>query len=146
MKLIQIEFKPSIILSSLIVLLSLGAITILIAVSLAWQIKFALIALILISAANAVLQHGLLWMPNSIVGLRINMNNTLYLRYKAGQEFEVQVNKSTVVTPYLVVINCCKQNPKLSDQLCPQHIVLLNDKVESEHLRRLRVWLRWAVH
>lgn len=145
MKPIQIEFKPSIILSTLIILLSSSAISILVLLSLAWQIKCVLVALILISACYAVLQQGLLLMPNSIVGLSINSKNELYLRYKDGQEDEVSVNGSTVVTAYLVVISFCRQNVAILNRLFPQHIVILNDKIDEERFRQLRVWLRWGM-
>jgi len=84
MKLILINFKPSITLSALIILMSFIMGCILIPLDLYWQIKLAIVAAIGFSAVYAVSCYGLLLLPWSCVGLVVNTKNELLITRKDG--------------------------------------------------------------
>ncbi|MGZ8983310.1 MAG: protein YgfX [Methylotenera sp.] len=155
MKPIQLDFKPSIILSTLITAVSLGACCILILLALSWQIKLLLGLVIVISAIYAVCNYCLLSLPWSSVALKINTKNQLQLTRKDGKQLEVTVQANSVVTPYLTVLNCQLKNDDQSEgisllrRLLAPHfttrsLIILPDAVDAERYRQLRVWLRWG--
>ncbi|HYN53526.1 MAG TPA: protein YgfX [Methylotenera sp.] len=144
MKPIQLDFKPSIIASYLFTLMSCGALSIVMLLSLAWQIKLAASLLIVIFTCYAVCKHGLLLLPWSCVALKINSRNQLQLIRKDGKELQVATQTSSVVTPYLTVLNSQLMNASWQHNLFAQHVIIFTDAVDAEHYRQFRVWLRWA--
>lgn len=156
MKTIQFDFKPSVLLSALITAVSTGAAGILILLGFSWQIKLLLLLLVISAAAYAVCCYALLLLDWSCIGLEINTQHQLKLRLRNGLQLQVKVLESSVVTPYLTVLNC-KLVPY--DQLDSMHwmgrclfklrrmqisIVIFPDSLDQEKYRQLRVWLRWA--
>lgn len=124
--------------------ISLGAIAILIPLALVWQIKLLMSIAILSTALYAICLHGLLVLPWSCLALRVNSDNTLTLMLGSGRQLQATVCLSSVVTPYLSVVNCKVQDAPIFMRWFSPHLVLLPDRLDQEAYRQLRVWLRWG--
>lgn len=145
---IQLDLKPSIFATALFILMSIGALSIVILLDFShmfnWQFKSLLSAMIIISAIYAVLCHGLLLLPWSCVALKVSIKNKLELVLKNGDIIEVLVQPSSVVSLYLTVLNSRIKNAGLINSLFHQHHLIFFDAVNADDYRQLRVWLRWA--
>ena len=146
MKPIQLDFKPSIVLTLIIGAIGLGAGAILILPTLIWQIKLMLGIVILSVVIYNVCHYGLLLLPWSCVALNVSSSNQLELVRKDGKCLQVNISSDSVVTPYLTVINCIVQDANSFKRLFSRHLVILPDMLEAEAYRQLRVWLRWGKH
>lgn len=145
MKPLHINFKPSILFSVIIILLSLAAAVILILLALSWQIKLLLVIAILFSAIYTVSERGLLLLPWSLNKLDINTKNELQLTRRDGVQFTVAtVRADSVVTPYLTIVHYHAEDAALLKRLFSSYLVILPDAIEAESYRQLRVWLRWG--
>jgi hypothetical protein len=153
---IQLNFKPSVLLSSLITLMSLGACSILILLDFSWQIKLATVTLVVVFAMYSLCRVALLLLPWSCVALNISAKNQIKLRLRAGFHLDVTVQKNSVVTPYLTVLNAKITNHEhlknmpfivralLAVNMNVYSLVILPDSLDAESYRQLRVWLRWS--
>lgn len=144
MKPIQVNFKPSLIFIGLIISVTLAACLTLILMPLGWQVKLPMIFISLLLAVYTILHHGMLHMPGSVLGLKVDIKNALYVLHKDGREVKVRVSANTTVTPYLVVMNFREINPNLYWRIFSQTVIVLPDSTDAEAFRQLRVWLRWA--
>lgn len=148
MKPIQLDFKPSMCACALFTLMSFSALCIVMLLDFLWlfnwQIKWLISAMIIVSAVYAILYHGLLLLPWSCVGLKVNKKNQLELVLKNGDILEVIVQPNSVVTLYLTVINSYIKDAGLIHGLFHQHHIIFFDAVNADDYRQLRVWLRWA--
>ncbi len=154
MKPLQLNFKPSIILSVLLTLMSLGTFCIVMLLGLSWQIKLPLGFVIVTSAIYTVLFHGLLMLPWSCVVLSLDINNQLRLTRKDGQQLEVTALANSVVLPYLTVLNYQHKSDSQAQASLRQRLfalyfithslIILPDRLDAEKYRQLRVWLRWG--
>lgn len=107
-------------------------------------LKALLILAVLLFVARSSWQYALLRLPHAVVAISVNKANQLHVMISNGQQFEMRVQKSTVVTAYLTVLNCVPTEAILLQRLFAIHIVILPDAVNAEHFRQLRIWLRWA--
>lgn len=155
MKPIQLDFKPSLLLSALITMVSIGACCILILLTWTWQVKLLSVSVIIISASYAVCRYGLLLLPWSCIALHINSKNELQLIRKDGKLLEVTAQANSVVTPYLTVLNCLLVNQDqvsvaiflkqlFAFNITHYSLVILPDALDAEKYRQLRVWMRWG--
>jgi hypothetical protein len=141
---IQLELKPSVTLCILLVLMSVVACGIVILQSWPWQIKLALIALIMPAASYALLLHGLRRLPWSFVAVTINSMQQLQFKCRDGNLVDVVVQGNSVVLPYLTIINMQSQAATWRQWLAQPSVIILADAVEANAFRRLRVCLRWS--
>lgn len=144
MKPIQLDFKPSIVLTLIICAIGLGAGAILILPALNWQIKLILGIIILSAVIYSICQYGLLLLPWSCVALNVSSSNQLELVRRDGKCLQVNICNDSVVTPYLTVVNCKVQDANICARLFTLHLVILPDMLDTEGNRQLRVWLRWG--
>lgn len=146
MKPLHINFKPSKQLSALLVVMSAVMCTILIPLPFSWQIKCAVVAIVIIGLSYAVAANILLVLPWSCVALSVNIKNELKLIRKDGSQLpDVLVCADTVVTPYLTVIRYQQKNAPLPQRVFKSSIIIMRDSTDTESFRKLRVWLRWGV-
>ena len=136
MKPIQLNFKPSYILTMLLILASVGACCMLIIVDLSWQLSLLVGSVVIGLASYSVVEKGLLLLPWSYVALSINIKNEWLLIRKDGRHVEIIVREDSVVTPYLTVVNF--------EYFWGRSLVILPDAVDAESYRQLRVRLRWG--
>lgn len=144
MKPIQLDFKPSIVLTLIICAIGIGAALILILPALVWQIKLMLGSVMLSAVIYSICQYGLLLLPWSCLAINISSSNQVQLVYRNGKVLPVEVCRDSVVTPYLTVVNCKVQDASLFARLFAPHLVILPDMLDAEDYRQLRVWLRWG--
>lgn len=145
MKPILINFKPSITLSVLIILMGFIMGGILIPLDLHWQIKLAIVTAIVTAAAYAVCCYGLLLLPWSCVGLAVNTKNQLLVNRRDGTQIvDVAVAADSVVTPYLTVVRFYRKNAAILSRVFSLQMIILPDSLDAESYRQLRVWLRWG--
>jgi toxin CptA len=144
MKPIQLDFKPSIVLTLIICAMGLGAGIILILPTFIWQIKLILGIAILSAVIYSVCQYGLLLLPWSYVSLNVSSSHQVQLVRRDGKQIDVHVCGNSVVTPYLTVVNCKVTDAPLLMRLFAPHLVILPDALDAESFRQLRVWLRWG--
>jgi toxin CptA len=142
---IQLDFKPSALLIALMLFFAgmIGLIVML--VDLAWYWQLIIIVTLVASTAYAISMHGTLNLPWSVVKLTVNAKQKLHVVHKDGQRILAQVEASSVVTPYLTILQLTfskVQNEKAWRN--HQAIIVLPDNVEREAYRQLRVWLRWG--
>jgi toxin CptA len=85
-------------------------------------------------------------MPWSVMNLTINANHELHVVRKDGQRISAQVEESSVVTPYLTVLQLRIPQAQGYEKVWRdrQTVIVLPDNAESEAYRQLRVWLRWG--
>ena len=118
---------------------------ILIPLNLYWQIKLAIVVVIVCSAAYAVCCYGLLLLPWSCVGLTVNAKNQLSITRRDGaQLLDVSVIADSVVTPYLTVVRFHQKNAAILSRVFSFQMIILPDSLDAENYRQLRVWLRWG--
>lgn len=146
MKPIHINFKPSKLLSALIISASLGASCILLLVDLTWLVKLLSVLTILVMAVYYVLFRGLLLLPWSYVVLTVDVKNQLKLIRRDGIYLKANVLPGSVVTPYLTIVHFSDEDATLLARWFGQHLVILPDTLGAEPYRQLRVWLRWGHH
>lgn len=144
MKPLQVDFKPSKRFIGLFALAAIAVCIVLATTPVAWQIRASLVLLIIACSAHAILYHGLKCLPASIVSIRVDIKNELYILQRNGNELQVKVAANTTVTPYLIVLNVNSVSSEGWKRLIRNSIVILPDHVKADDLRRLRVWLKWA--
>ena len=126
--------------------MSSGALAYVLLFILSWPLKLMLSFLIIGSTIYTLFCHCLRLLPWSIVMIKVNIKNQIQLIRQDGQELDVTVLGNTLVTPYLTVLNCRCNQAELLQLLFPPRIVIFSDGVDAEAYRRLRVFLRWAIH
>lgn len=107
-------------------------------------LRIAILSLIAANTFYFSLRDALLALPWSCVALNINIKNQLQLICKDGRQLDVVVLESTVVTPYLTVLNYHRNEASFMQRLFIQHLIIFHDAVDVEGFRQLRVYLRWA--
>jgi len=142
MRPITIQLKPSPLLLGLLGVVSIACCTILAQLQIAFAIKFALIALVIVSAIYFILRDVLLNLPQSWQSLAVNGKGELVLTNRQGQQHMPALASSSFIHSLVIVLNIKKSF--FSVGLPP--IILITDQGNTESLRRLRVWLRWWQH
>lgn len=143
---IQLDFKPSILLITLMLCFAVMISLIVMLVDLIWYWQLIIIVTLVGSTAYAISMHGTRGLPWSVVKLTINAKQELHVVRKDGQRIPVQVEASSVVTPYLTLLQLSTIQVERHEKawLNRQAIIVLPDNVEREAYRQLRVWLRWG--
>lgn len=144
---IQVDFKPSALLIKILASFTAMMCLMIIVVDLAWPWRLVLLLGLGLSVAYAIGMHGLLSWPWSIVRLTVNAKNELQLYRKDGQRLLAQLQASSVVTPYLTILQVhALQDGAEKARRLHQAVIVLPDNVEKEAYRQLRVWMRWGNH
>ncbi len=85
-----------------------------------------------------VLRDARLTLGSAWVGLELD-GDRVVLSSRKGDELTGELLRSSVVTPYLVVLNIA-----VSGQHRRRNVVLMPDSMEAESFRQLRVALKWG--
>lgn len=144
MKPIQLNFKPSMIFSTLFTLMGVAACCIVMLLAMPSQIKLILILMIIMSAVYAVLKYGLLSLPSSYIILKVDSKNQLQLIRKDGKTLNMNVEADSTVTLYLTVLNSRVEDASWLQGLFGHALIIFPDAINAESYRQLRVWLRWS--
>lgn len=102
-----------------------------------------LIAALWITTTFYCWRDALLASASSVSAINVR-SNQLYCLQKDGRECGVRVHHSTMVSPYLIVLNVKPLEARAWQQYAVKSVIILPDSADAEALRQLRVWLRWA--
>ncbi len=142
---LDLNFKPSFILSTAIFLMSVMSSWIVYVVNLSLFIQSLFLLLIWLAATYAIIGDGLLLLPWSPARLHINAKNELNVIRKNGQLLsDVSLKSHSVVTPVLTIVHFLPKHTTWFQRLFSQRLVILPDSVDAEAFRQLRVWLLWG--
>lgn len=104
----------------------------------AWWQSTAAAGIALFAVYFFVRRQVLLLSPASIISIRLQPEEVVLVS-RAGNEYAGRLARSTVVTPWLTVLNV-----RLPQHMRLQSVVIFPDSMEREDFRRLRVLLRWG--
>jgi hypothetical protein len=139
---IRIQLKPSILMLGLLSFFSIASCSILLALPIAAMIKFAAILLVSISSVYFILRDILLVLPWSWQALEVDAKGGLTLSNRCQQQFQPILADSSFVHANLIILNFKRNGFRLA---LPPVILLPEYKYpDTDEVRRLRVWLRWA--
>jgi hypothetical protein len=139
---IRIQFKSSGLMLGLLSLISIICCWILLALAIAPTIKFAGILLVVASSIYFILRDALQMLPWSWQVLELDAKGQLTLTDRGGEKFQPALAGNTFIHPMLTILNFKRAGAKL---VLPPVIFLFTQE-NTDDLRRLRVWLRWAKH
>lgn len=145
---IQVDFKPSSLLIALILCFTVMTCLMVMLVDLAWYWQIIMIVTLVCGAAYEISIHGLLNLPWSVMKLTVNAKHELHIVRKDGQRVSAQVEVSSVVTPYLTILQLRTVSAPGQEKVWRnrQTVIVLPENVEKEAYRQLRVWIRWGNH
>lgn len=139
---IHIELKPSALILSLLSLISIVCSWILLALPIAPTIKLVLIAWVNGSSLYFILRDGLQMLPWSWQGLELDTKGQLTMTNQRGQQHQPLLSESTFIHAKVTILNFKREG--IGFGLPP--LILFANQANTEEVRRLRVWLRWAKH
>lgn len=134
---LSLVIRPAPRLSLLLALLHGGAAACVVIVPLPGLLQVSLVVLLAAAASHAVWRHGLGRHPRAIRRLDLDAEGRVYLMDGSGQPQPARIQASSVVTPWLTVLDFATETGRRSLLLTPE-------RVDAEAYRRLRVWLRWG--
>lgn len=134
-----IELRPSRQLAVILGGAHLGALLVLAMLPAALWLQAGAITLLLLSAAYTIRRHAWRRGRTAVTALHFTDREQLRLRMRDGSWHAGCVFGSSTVSVLCTVINI-----RLADRFFPQHAIIMNDSIDAEDFRRLRVWLRWG--
>ena len=143
MKPITLIFKPSIKLTTLLIVAGLFFSFMLLLTPVPFSLSVPLLLLILVSSSYFVMLDGLLSLQKSWKLLLINKVGECYLTQKNDKIFVVHIMPDSVVSAYLTVLHIVPEEYRWFKVWQNRYILLLQDNIDAESFRQLRVYLRW---
>lgn len=98
--------------------------------------------LVVASSIYFILRDALLMLPWSWQVLELDTKGQLTVVDRRGQKFQPALAENTFIHTKLLILNFKREGSKLA--LPP--VIFLFTQANTDNLRRLRVWLRWAKH
>jgi toxin CptA len=145
MKPLHINFKPSYQLTALFVAMGVAMCAILIPLPFSWQIKLAVVIIVITCVSYATAAVSLLILPRSCVALQVNVKNELEIIRNDGSRLcNLLLSRDSVVSPYLTVMRYQQKNAPFWQRVFKASIIILPDSTDAESFRQLRIWLRWG--
>ena len=145
MKPITLNFKPSFILSTLLLTMSVLSSWLVCLVPLSASLLCISLLLIWLAAIYALAGDGLHLFPWSPVGLHVNSKNQLDILCKDGQRLsDVSLGIDSVITPWLTIVRFKPQDAGYLQRWLSRPLLILPDSSNAQDLRRFRVWLLWG--
>ncbi|MEZ5697701.1 MAG: protein YgfX [Nitrosomonas sp.] len=135
---LTIHLKPSRQLVSILIVAHCSAALLVCTLSLSSDIKLIGFLSLIISLYFYLKHDALLDSANSVTSLSFSDTVDCKLKMVSGQTVECSVSGSTFVSSYLTVLILHSKQWRLA-----RSVVILNDAINREEFRRLRVMLRW---
>jgi len=135
---LRVELRPSRKLAAIVVGAHLVVAGILIPVSLPAATMFGLMLLWVFSLLHCLRRAGLASGPRRIVGLEFRDDEHLAFRTADGCWHATRLLGTSYVTPALTVLNLG------SHWIAARHVVIMDDSMDPETFRELRVRLKWC--
>ncbi len=132
------KFTPSRYLAALLVTGHLVAIMALIPLALPLWSRLILALALAVNLACLLRRDVLLQAPASCIALSVG-NGRVEILTRNGEQLSCRLLRSSLVTPFITVINVLPQGARLA-----RSAVLLPDGLDAESFRQLRVWLKWG--
>lgn len=133
----QFVFRPSHRLMALLVTAHGAALAALLPLALPVWAKIMLVFLLLSSLWHHLRGNASPQAPSAWVTLTLE-GDLVALAAQDGGRMIGRVQRSSLVTPYLIVLNVLPQGSHF-----PRSAVILPDSLDAESFRQLRVWLKW---
>ena len=146
MKPITLIFKPSTKLITLLIIAGLFFSFMLTLTPIPFSLSAFLLLLIMVSTSYFVMLDGLLSLPRSWKLLRINMAGECHLTQKNDESFVVHIMPDSFVSAYLTVLRVVPEDYRWFNVWQNRYILLLQDNIDAESFRQLRVYLRWHIN
>jgi len=143
LKPITLIFKPSNKLTALLIMAGLFFSFMLLLTPVPLSLSVTLLLLILVSTTYFVMLDGLLSLPRSWKLLRITMKSECHLTQKNDESFVVHIMPDSFVSSYLTVLHVVPEDFTWFKFWQNRYILLLQDNIDAELFRQLRVYLRW---
>ena len=134
-----IELRPSRRLALVLLAAHLAALALLATLPVALWWLFSGAALVLLSALRSITHHALRRSPGSVQALEFADRMQLRVRTRDGSWHSGCILSNSTVGVALLVLNI-----RIEGRRWPTHVVITSDSLDTEDLRRLRVWLRWG--
>lgn len=136
-----LRLRPSPRLAAILVAAHLAALGLLITLTVAFWMLALAAAVLALSAVISVSRHAWLRGRRSVLVLEFSNREQVHVRLRDGSAHGGRILGSSTVGAALTVLNI-----QLDDQRFPVYAVIMNDSLDPEDFRRLRVWLRWGPH
>lgn len=145
MKPIDLNFKPSFILSATILLVAAMASWIICLFSLPLSLQSLCLLLIWLAAIDKIIGDALRLYPWSPAKCYVNARNELNVTRKDGRVLNcVAIQHDSVVTPILTIIHFQTKQALWYQRLFSHRVIILQDSLDADDFRQLRVWLLWG--
>lgn len=137
---IDVPIRASVRLALLLAAAHAGAMAAIVVLPLAWWLRLAACSLLLVSGAIMISRHALLKTSDSIVGLQLRRDGSCHLQLSNQRSMSGKLCPGWFASPLMIVLQIA-----CPGQRWRRSITLLPDAVEPDSLRRMRVFLRFAV-
>jgi toxin CptA len=117
----------------------IGAVATLFPLQLPLAAKLAIGVALGLSLAHSIRRFAWLGSPGSIVGLELTDREHGSIQFAQGVWCEGRVLPTTYVTPMLTVVNV-----RVNGLRTVRHAIIVQDNIDADDFRKLRVMLRWA--
>ncbi len=134
----QFKLQPSRYLAAVLVVVHGSALAVLFPLTLPVWARTALAIVILFSLAYHLRRDALLSSRIAVMALLLEEEQAV-LTLRGGDQLAGQVLRTTLVTPFLTVLNVRPQGARLA-----RSVVILPDSLNAESFRQLRVRLKWG--
>lgn len=137
---IDVPFRASLRLAWLLAAIHAAAIVAIVVLPVSGWFRAVACALVLATAAARIYRRALLKGTRACLGLRLMRDGSCQLRVAGDRVIGGRLCRGWFVSPQLVLVRISCAGERLS-----RSIALLSDSADSDDLRRLRVFLRFAV-
>lgn len=140
MDFVDLTLRASHRLAWLLAVVHTAAIIVVVMMPLDWWLRLAGGALLLASGIYSVARHALLAAPDSIVRLRLTQDGSCQIQTRDHRIIDGLLRPGWFVSPLMIVIRVACPGKRLA-----RGITVLPDAADADSLRRLRIFLRFAV-
>jgi len=105
-----------------------------------WWLRLAGCAVLLASATALVVRRALLKAPDSIIRLRLERDGSCQMQMRDQRVIDGRLRPGWFASPLMIVLRVACPGQRTSHS-----ITVLPDSADAESLRRLRIFLRFAV-
>lgn len=137
---VDVTMRASHRLAWLLAALHAAAIAVVLTMPLAGWLRLAGCALLVASGTGLVTRQALLKAPGSIIRLRLSEDGSCQLQTRDLRVIDGRLRPGWFASPLMIVLRIASPGERLA-----RGITLLPDAADAESLRRLRIFLRFAV-
>ncbi len=137
---IDVPIRASANLALLLAAAHVAAIVAVGSVPLPWWLRLAGCSALLLVGVRLIRRDALLRAPDSVIGLRLMGDGSCEVRRRDQRVVSGQLCARWFVSPLMIVLRITRHGT-----CWPRGITLLPDAVDSDSLRQLRIFLRFAV-